>query len=298
MRVLVEGRGAGPRRVPEQRCRRPDARSSSRCPSPRSAPSRSRRTCGGCRSSSIARSRSPPASRPTSRRSSRRIDDPLRITYLLASLLDMKRRGQAEAARGEQPHGQARRGGDGALARNRGARAEGADSSRKAEKEMTDAQREYMLRQQLKAIQTELGEGRRRGRGAPQAGGRRARCPSRSTTHRPARSRSPGADDAGVARIPDDPHLSRLGARRSLGQRRPRIASIRSRRAASSTRTTTTSTRSRSGSSNTSRCRSCGSRRGIRAASAAPREFAARFSASSALPASARRRSASRSPAR
>jgi ATP-dependent Lon protease len=29
----------------------------------------------------------------------------------------------------------------------------------RAEKEMTDAQRQYMLRQQLKAIQSELGEG-------------------------------------------------------------------------------------------------------------------------------------------
>ena len=37
---------------------------------------------------------------------------------------------------------------------------------------MTDAQREYMLRQQLKAIQTELGEGDSEGAGAPQAGRR------------------------------------------------------------------------------------------------------------------------------
>ena len=29
----------------------------------------------------------------------------------------------------------------------------------RAEKEMTDAQRQYLLRQQMKAIQTELGEG-------------------------------------------------------------------------------------------------------------------------------------------
>ncbi len=38
------------------------------------------------------------------------IDDPLRIVYLLASLLDMKAGGQAEAARREQRHRQARRG--------------------------------------------------------------------------------------------------------------------------------------------------------------------------------------------
>ena len=55
----------------------------------------------------------------------------------------------------------------------------------KAEKEMTDAQREYMLRQQLKAIQSELGEGeseaaeiRKRvdGRRAAGDGGRRRAC--------------------------------------------------------------------------------------------------------------------------
>ena len=59
------------------------------------------------------------------------LDDPLRIAYLLASLLDMKAGGQAAAARGEQPRRQARRGLDGAVARDRGARAEGARSSRR-----------------------------------------------------------------------------------------------------------------------------------------------------------------------
>ena len=56
------------------------------------------------------------------------LDDPLRIVYILASLLDMRAGGQAEAARGEQPRGEARRGLDGAVARDRGPRAEGADS--------------------------------------------------------------------------------------------------------------------------------------------------------------------------
>ena len=38
------------------------------------------------------------------------LDDPLRLAYLLASLLDMKAGGQAAAARGEQPRREARRG--------------------------------------------------------------------------------------------------------------------------------------------------------------------------------------------
>ena len=61
-----------------------------RCRSRPSGRSRSTRTCGGCRSSSTARCRSRPASRRTSGRWSRSLDDPLRIAYLLASLLDMK----------------------------------------------------------------------------------------------------------------------------------------------------------------------------------------------------------------
>ena len=55
------------------------------------------------------------------------LDDPLRVVYLLASLLDMKAGGQAEAARRGQPDRQARRRAPGALARDRGARAQGTD---------------------------------------------------------------------------------------------------------------------------------------------------------------------------
>ena len=73
-----------------------------------------------------------------------------------------------------------------------------------------------MLRQQLKAIQSELGEGEGE---AVQLRQRviDAKLPESVATHRPSRSRPSGADDAGVPRIPDDPHLSRLGARRALG---------------------------------------------------------------------------------
>jgi ATP-dependent Lon protease len=86
------------------------------------------------------------------------LDDPLRITYLLASLLDMK------------PEDKQRLLEENSLAVKLDAvtmvlsreievlELKGQIESR-AEKEMTDAQRQYLLRQQMKAIQTELGEG-------------------------------------------------------------------------------------------------------------------------------------------
>jgi ATP-dependent Lon protease len=50
----------------------------------------------------------------------------------------------------------------------------------RAEKEMTDAQRQYLLRQQMKAIQSELGGGTARRRSCVAASRRRScRSPSR-----------------------------------------------------------------------------------------------------------------------
>ncbi|MEP6916506.1 MAG: endopeptidase La [Acidobacteriota bacterium] len=86
------------------------------------------------------------------------LDDPLRIAYLLASMLDMKAEDKQRLLE------------ENSLAVKLDAVAtvlsreievlelKGQIESR-AEKEMTDAQRQYVLRQQLKAIQTELGEG-------------------------------------------------------------------------------------------------------------------------------------------
>ncbi len=86
------------------------------------------------------------------------LDDPLRIVYLLASLLDMKAEDKQRLLE------------ETSLAVKLDAvsmvlsreieilELKGQIESR-AEKEMTDAQRQYVLRQQLKAIQSELGEG-------------------------------------------------------------------------------------------------------------------------------------------
>jgi ATP-dependent Lon protease len=86
------------------------------------------------------------------------MDDPLRIVYLLASLLDMKADDKQKLLEENniivKLDAVSR-----ALAREIEVLELKGQIESRAEKEMTDAQRQYMLRQQLKAIQTELGEG-------------------------------------------------------------------------------------------------------------------------------------------
>jgi ATP-dependent Lon protease len=85
------------------------------------------------------------------------MDDPLRIAYLLASLLDMKAEDKQKLLEENSLEVKLD-----AVAMSLSREIEilelkGRIESR-AEKEMTDAQRQYVLRQQLKAIQSELGE--------------------------------------------------------------------------------------------------------------------------------------------
>ncbi len=86
------------------------------------------------------------------------MDDPLRIAYLLASLLDVKPEDKQKLLEEDDIEVKL----DAvAMALSREIEIlelKGRIESR-AEKEMTDAQRQYVLRQQLKAIQSELGEG-------------------------------------------------------------------------------------------------------------------------------------------
>ena len=86
------------------------------------------------------------------------MDDPLRMAYLLASLLDMK---AEDKQRLLEENSLSVKLAAVAMALSREIEVlelKGRIESR-AEKEMTDAQRQYVLRQQLKAIQSELGEG-------------------------------------------------------------------------------------------------------------------------------------------
>jgi ATP-dependent Lon protease len=86
------------------------------------------------------------------------LDEPLRIAYLLASLLDIKADDKQKLLEEDQLEVKL----DAvimALSREIEVLELKGHIESKAEKEMTDAQRQYMLRQQLKAIQGELGEG-------------------------------------------------------------------------------------------------------------------------------------------
>src|SRR5262249_45437571 len=86
------------------------------------------------------------------------IDDPLRLAYLLSSLLDIKA-DEKQQILGEDRLLEKLKRVAAALTRE----IELLDMKTKiesaAQQEMTDAQRQYYLRQQLKAIQDELGEG-------------------------------------------------------------------------------------------------------------------------------------------
>ena len=86
------------------------------------------------------------------------LDDPLRIVYLVASLLDMKAEDKQRLLE-ENDLSVKLDAISMVLAREIEVLELKGQIESKAEKEMTDAQRQYVLRQQLKAIQTELGEG-------------------------------------------------------------------------------------------------------------------------------------------
>src|SRR6185312_7557598 len=86
------------------------------------------------------------------------LDDPLRIAYLLASLLDMKPEDKQRLLE-ENSISVKLDAVASALAREIDVLELKGQIESRAAQEMTDAQRQYVLRQQLKAIQTELGEG-------------------------------------------------------------------------------------------------------------------------------------------
>ena len=85
------------------------------------------------------------------------LDDPLRICYLLASVLDLKPEDKQRLL--EEDDLSVKLGAiAAALAREIDVLEMKGRIASRAEAEMSDAQRQYMLRQQLKAIQSELGE--------------------------------------------------------------------------------------------------------------------------------------------
>jgi endopeptidase La len=86
------------------------------------------------------------------------IEDPLRLAYVLATLIDMKP-GDKQALLEENDLLKKLEAVAGALTREVSLLELKGKIESQAQQEMTDAQRQYYLRQQLKAIQQELGEG-------------------------------------------------------------------------------------------------------------------------------------------
>jgi ATP-dependent Lon protease len=86
------------------------------------------------------------------------IDDPLRLAYLLSSLLDMKATEKQQILEADALLAKLKTVAD-ALNREIALLELKGKIESAAQQEMTDAQRQYFLRQQLKAIQDELGEG-------------------------------------------------------------------------------------------------------------------------------------------
>jgi ATP-dependent Lon protease len=86
------------------------------------------------------------------------MDDPLRIAYLLASLLDIKAEDKQKLLEENSLEVKLDAVAE-ALAREIDVLELKGRIESRAEKEMTDQQRQYLLRQQMKAIQSELGEG-------------------------------------------------------------------------------------------------------------------------------------------
>ena len=86
------------------------------------------------------------------------IEDPLRLAYVLASLLDIKADEKQQILEADEAIAKLKSVAD-ALSREVSLLELKGKIESAAQQEMTDAQRQYYLRQQLKAIQEELGEG-------------------------------------------------------------------------------------------------------------------------------------------
>ena len=125
------------------------------------------------------------------------IDDPLRLAYLISSLLDMKADEKQRILEQDKLAGKLEAV-SAALNREIAILELKGKIESAAQQEMTDAQRQYFLRQQLKAIQDELGEGEK-----PEAQELRKRCRGQSSRicarRRQPEGRSTGANGACVA---------------------------------------------------------------------------------------------------
>ena len=121
-----------------------------------------------------------------------------------------------------------------------------------------DANRKHLLREQMRTIQKELGEGDEGAAEIAELEKAITEAKMPEEVEKQARKELKRLERMPEARrrVLDDAHLPRLADRAAVGDRRRSRRSTSPRRAASSTRTTTASRRSRSASSSTSRCAS------------------------------------------
>ena len=168
-------------------------------------------------------------------------EDPLRLAYLLASMFGLEV-GKEQALLEAQTRADALRLTHSYLAHELQVLELRSKIASTAQNEMGKEQREYFLRQQLRAIQQELGEKNPEQAEvgtAPRAAGESRTCP-KTSARRPSANCPPGAAARRRAGLPRHPHLPRSGAGAALEGGAPRISSTSPGRARSSTRTTTT----------------------------------------------------------
>ena len=130
------------------------------------------------------------------------IEDPLRLAYLLGSLLDMPAAEKQQLLEADPLLSKLEMVSQ-ALAREIALLEVKGKIESQAQQEMSDAQRQYYLRQQLKAIQDELGEGEGDEIQALRDAGREGEPARARADGGQPRGRSARAHDAGVARVPD-----------------------------------------------------------------------------------------------
>ncbi len=140
------------------------------------------------------------------------LDDPLRLAYLLGSLLDMPVADKQALLEANQLI-QKLEAVSAALAREIALLEVKGKIESQAQQEMSDAQRQYYLRQQLKAIQEELGEGEADEIKLLREKIAAAKLPEAAQQAADRELEPAGANEQRVAGLPDHAHLPRVAAR-------------------------------------------------------------------------------------
>ena len=172
------------------------------------------------------------------------LEDPAELAHMIAGALRIKTEERQELLEERDVAKRLRRLSE-LLARELELISIGTKIQSQVESEIEKGQREYFLRQQLKAIQEELGEVDEAQAEAAELREQieAANLPEHALEAGRARAPALRAAAAAVGRARRDPRLPRVDRRRCRGRRAPRTTSTSRRRARRSTATTTTSRR-------------------------------------------------------